>query len=217
MGGPGSGRIAGFGRDKVESIRSIDVNQLHRAGCLAAGWKGNWAWTRDGEQVAYINLRAKENSLQLSYRVRIAGGDWEDVDETVPIVHNRCSYGGSRPYFICPGVVNGTTCAQRVLKLYGSGRYFLCRHCYKLSYTSQSEEGWDRALRRANKIRQRLGGEPGMAAPFPNRPKGMWRRTYERLRNQSVQAEMIADEAFLIHAERLFAGFDKSNQKRNFW
>jgi hypothetical protein len=66
-----------------------------------------------------------------------------------------------RPYFICPGVVSGVGCGRRVAKLHGPGRYFLCRHCYRLAYASQSEGGWDRALRRANKIRQCLGGDPG--------------------------------------------------------
>ena len=37
------------------------------------------------------------------YRVRIAGGDWEDVEETVRIVRIPCRFGGTRPYFICPG------------------------------------------------------------------------------------------------------------------
>ncbi len=167
--------------------------------------------------MAWIRLHTKDNRLRLSYRVRIAGGDWENMDQTIRIVHITCTYGGSRPYFICPGIVDGTTCARRVAKLCGSGRYFLCRHCYQLSCTSQSEEGWDRALRRANKIRQRLGGDPGMAEPFPNRPKGMWLRTYERLRNQSIEAEAIADEAFLINAERLLTDIDDSNRRRNFW
>jgi hypothetical protein len=99
------------------------------------------------------------------------------VAETVRIVRVPCRSGGARPYFICPGVVNGVACRRRVAKLYGPGRYFLCRHCYRLAQASQSEGRWDRPLHRANKIRQRLGGEPGMDAPFPDRPKGMWRRT----------------------------------------
>ena len=60
------------------------------------------------------------------------------------------------------------------------------QRCYRLSYTSQSEEGWDRSLRRAGKIRKRLGGEDGTATAFPARPKVMWQRAYERLREQAV-------------------------------
>jgi hypothetical protein len=41
----------------VEACRAIDVNWLHREGCLFAGWTGGWQWTRDGEKVASINLR----------------------------------------------------------------------------------------------------------------------------------------------------------------
>ena len=217
MGGIGSGRPSGLGRDTVETCRAIDVNRLNREGCLRPGWAGGWQWSRDGEKVASINLQADEGRLHLSYRVRVAGGDWEDVNETVRIVCVPCRFGGTRPYFICPGVVNGISCGRRVVKLHGSGRYFLCRHCYRLAHASQSEGAWDRALRRANKIRMRLGGEPGMASPFPPRPKGMWRRTYERLRNEVFEAEQLADEAFLIQAEKLLTRIDNPKRKRTFW
>ena len=73
MGGFGSGRSAGLGRDTVESTRSIDVNRLHREGCLRPGWCGGWQRTRDGEKVATINLRAEEDRLRLSYRVSSPG------------------------------------------------------------------------------------------------------------------------------------------------
>ncbi len=137
--------------------------------------------------------------------------------ESVRIVSVPCRFGGSRPYFICPGVVNGVACERRVAKLYGPGRYFLCRHCYRLAHASQSEGEWDRGLRKANKIRMRLGGDPGMAAPFPPRPKGLWRRTYARLCEQAFEAEMRTDEAFAIQAERLLARLDKPQRKRSFW
>ena len=54
-------------------------------------------------------------------------------------------------------MVKGIPCGRRVAKLHLSGRYFLCRHCHRLGYASQSEAPWARALRRANKIRQQLG------------------------------------------------------------
>jgi hypothetical protein len=149
--------------------------------------------------------------------VRIGSGEWEDVAETVRIVRVDCRFRGARPYFICPGIVNGVACGRRVAKLYGPQRYFLCRHCYRLGHASQVEDRWDRELRRANKIRQRLGGEHGMAAPFPAKPKGMWRRTYERLTERALAAEMAADEAFVLRAERLLARIETRKRKRSFW
>jgi hypothetical protein len=176
----------------VEACRAIDVNRLHKAGCLRPGWWGGWQWTRDGEQVASVNLRAEHDRLHLTYRARVGGGEWEDVAETVRIVRVACRFGGARPYFICPGVVSGIACGRRVAKLYGSGQYFLCRHCYRLGHASQIEDPWDRALRRADKIRQRLGGEPGMAAPFPIKPKGAWPRPPHTVAGWSVRSPPIA-------------------------
>jgi hypothetical protein len=214
MGGFGSGRPSGSGRDTVEGCRSIDINRLHKAGCLSPGWAGGWQWTRDGEKVASINLRAEADRLHLTYRVRIGDGKWEDITETVRIVRVACRFGGTRPYFICPGMVNGIACGRRVAKIHGPGRYFLCRHCDCLTHASQSEGTLERMYRRANKIRQRLGGDPGMAMPFPKRPKGMWRRTYGRLRKLAFKAEMQADEVFEIEAARLLARIDNQKWKK---
>jgi hypothetical protein len=184
---------------------------------LRSGCAGGWQWTCDGERVAWINLRAEDDQLHLAYRVRMGGGDWEDVAETIRIVRSTCRFGGNRPYFVCPGVINGVACGRHVAKLHGPGRYFLCRRCYRLVYASQSETQWYRGLRRANKVRQRLGGDPGMDSSFPPRPKGMWRRTYEHLRERCFDTEMRADRAFELHAGRLLARIDKPKSKRRFW
>jgi len=216
MGGFGSGRPSGSGRDTVESCCSIDVNRLHKAGCLWPGWTGGWQWTLDDKVVASISLRAEADRLHLAYRVRMSG-EWEDVEETVRIVRVPCRFGGFRPYFICPGVVNGIGCGRRITRLYGPGRYFLCRHCYRLSHASQSESEWDRAIRRTNKIRQRLGGDPDIAASFPKRPKGMWRQTYQKLREQASEAKRQADEAFALSVGQLVTRIENQHSKKAFW
>jgi hypothetical protein len=100
MGGYGSGRASG--RDKVKACRSIDVNRLHRQGCLSPGWQGSWSWTQDGQRVAFINMYMESARLVLSYRVRIGSGDWEDIKGSVPIVGVACRFGSSRPYFLLP-------------------------------------------------------------------------------------------------------------------
>jgi hypothetical protein len=47
-----------------------------------------------------------------------------------------------------------------------------------------------RALHKAQSIRKRLGGSANMTTPFPEKPKGMHWRTYERLFWEHHKAEM---------------------------
>ena len=106
--------------------------------------------------------------------------------EPGPIEWTPCNFGGERPWFVCPEV----SCGRRVAVLYGPGKYFLCRHCYDLRYESQRKGKADRALRRAQKIRQRLGGSANMTQPFPEKPKGMHHDTYMRLYWEHHEAEV---------------------------
>jgi hypothetical protein len=197
MGGPGSGRWRGRGRETVESYRCLDVNRLSMMGYLRPGLSSVYHWT-DGNELASIKLHAAEaGRLHLSYRVCVGDEKWKEVAEIIPIVRVACRLGGSRNYFICPGFQNGRECGRRVVKLYVSKCYFLCRHCNRLGYASKYEQPWQRARRRANKLWQRLGIDSGIAGTLPEKRKGMSARTYARLLEKTLEAEILADEACL--------------------
>ena len=188
MGGAGSG--SWYRRNKkptTEGCRSLDIRRLHREGLLKSGHRFSWSWWRAEQMVASISVFVDRDQVILSYRHRSGPcGEWEEVEEAVALEWTPCNFGGERPWFVCPGVA----CGRRVAILYVQGKYFLCRHCYDLRYESQREDKMDRALRRAQKIRKRLGGSANMSEPFPERPKGMHHDTYMRLFWEHYEAEM---------------------------
>ena len=203
MGGYGSGRQSY--RQKTDGCRSLDVNRMKREGWLRPGYSGNLIWSQNGEEIGRIGYHVTDEHLVLDYRSRQNGGDWEPITEHVRLTQADCTYGGARTYFICPGVVSGRACGRRVAKLFAGGSYFLCRHCYNLAYNSQSEPRHDRMLRRANKIRTALGGEPGTAYLIALKPKGMWYQTYQRKRWEIEWCEHQANLGFLSQYRQLLS------------
>jgi hypothetical protein len=185
MGGLGSGNRYRFNKKiTTDECRSLDVRRLHREGLLRSGNRFSWRWSCAGREVASIRAFVYEDKLCLHYRSK-SGGEWVDVKEPVPLEWTPCNFGGERPWFVCPGV----GCGRRVAILYGPGKYFLCRHCYDLRYESQRKDKQDRALRRAQKIRMRLGGTANMLELFPERPKGVHHDTYMKLFWEHHEAE----------------------------
>jgi hypothetical protein len=197
LGGVGSGSWYRFNKKTtVEECRSLDIRRFQREGLLKPGRMFSWSWSRDGRKVASIGCLVEEGHddpqrLVLLFRHRDGpNAEWEDVREPVELEWTPCHFGGERPWFICPGVVNGVSCGRRVAMLHAAGKYFLCRHCYDLSYQSQREDKMHRALHRAQDIRRRLGGSASMMEPFPEKPKGMHYDTYMGLFWKHHEAEM---------------------------
>jgi hypothetical protein len=63
----------------------------------------------------------------------------------------------------------------------------------------QRETKYDRALRRARKLRLRLGGDPA-DDEYPNKPPRMRWATYNRLMDRLVAADGVADERLVLLA-----------------
>jgi hypothetical protein len=136
LGGLGSGnRYRLDKKTTTDECHSLDVRRFHREGLLKSGTSFSWRWSRAGRKVAFIGTLVYQDKLVLSYRSKL-GGEWEDVKEPVSLEWTPCNFGGERPWFVCPGVVNGKRCGRRVAILYGPGKYFLCRHCCDLRYES---------------------------------------------------------------------------------
>lgn len=188
MGGMGSGRRWHYGaNDTTNDYRALDVRRWQRDGLLTPGRAFGWQWNRDGEVVASIQVRVETGRVYLIYRHRNGGGDCKDENYPVWLDWTPCNLGGQRPWFRCPA----RGCGRRVAILYG-GAIFACRKCYQLAYPSQRETHNDRAARRADRIREKLGWEPGILNGNGWKPKGMHWRTFERLTAEHDAFEQIA-------------------------
>jgi len=199
MGGIGSGNRYRYGaKNTVEGRTSLDINRWAREGKLTTGRYFNWQWTWGDGSTSSINVRVESAwSIRLIYRTRSGGEvDWTDVDYRIQLTRTPCRFGGERTWFVCPG----RGCGRRVAKLYSVGRYYVCRHCGNLAYSSQREDAGDRALSRAQAIRKRLGGSANMLELFPPKPKGMHWKTYIRLQRESVR---LGNQSVMHMAERM--------------
>ena len=119
------------------------------------------------------------------------GGPWDDwvrlkyemtdywtgeplaIDDKIFLATSRPPFGGLRWWFVCPQL------NRRVRKLYlpRSGRHFWSRRAYELAYASQRETKFDRALRRARKLRLRLAATRPMTSTPTSRRGCAGRRT----------------------------------------
>ena len=114
-----------------------------------------------------LGQHAKAIRLDYSFRGKSYGYD-------VGITTSSCHYGNYRYWFNCPN------CNKRVGVLYCAGLY-VCRHCIGANYASQLMQPIDKLFRKVAKIRHRLQWQQGIAHGHGSRPKGMHRKTYDRL------------------------------------
>ena len=180
MGGSGSGRHwHDNAKDTTSSYCSIDVRHLKREGLLSPNQSFDPALTHNGKITEFFQICAALDRVVLTYSYRNRMGNWKSKNFQISLDWTSCHLGGERPWFLCPA--HG--CDRRVAILYGSG-IFACRNCYQLVYRSQRQTDYDRAAGQADKIREKLGWEPGCLNGGGRKPKGMHWNTFEKLTAQ---------------------------------
>ncbi|MFW9594547.1 MAG: hypothetical protein ACMV1D_03520 [Macromonas sp.] len=145
------------------------VSTCYRAGWLVPGTTTPMEWRHHGRVVGVAALRAADGVLHVSRRWNGA-----DVVESVELETTAAHFGGTRQWFTCP------CCGRRCGVLY-LGKRLACRTCYGLAYRVERETAHDKALRRCERIRDRLGWRAGIAYGIGPKPGKMRHATFERI------------------------------------
>jgi hypothetical protein len=183
MGGIGSGNWCRLGKKATtDQVRRIDISYMKKQGLLKPNTVGNLKWSISAQPRGEINYICYKDSLLLSFNVRFRGGDWELIEQRISFDRTPCYFGGERLWFLCPN------CNKRVGVLYGVRKLFLCRHCYKLPYSSQNSGYIDNLIEQKHKLGERIfehyeGGEGWC------KKKGMHWKTFYRLHDQYLYLE----------------------------
>jgi hypothetical protein len=201
------------GTGTVEGTRSLDVMKLARAGYLTDSRVGTWQLTNRDGATANIGVVGGRDSITLDYRVRSGGDQWQSVNQRAPIRWTPCRFGGQRPWFVCNVRTNGIYCGRQVAKLYVAGRFFACRHCYRLGYAVQRCRPMNRAHHRLGRLHRKLGGDYDGPDGIPPKPKRMWWQTYSRIAWQIEAGAEYLDLVFTLEAQRILARIDRSEQR----
>jgi hypothetical protein len=185
MGGYHSSRWGDYQRKKTtEDFLSLDLRRLRQKGLFEPGLDFILEWRWNGEKIGSLNYFIAEDRMVLRYRYREGGeGDGEPVLQAVGLTWTSCNFGGRRPWFLC-------RCGRRVALLYAAGKYFLCRHCYNLTYASCNEDWLERAERRRGKVLQKLGRYQPWRGFVPEKKRWMHKETYDRLCRQLNWTEL---------------------------
>jgi len=159
----------------TEAVPTVDIRLWQRGGLLTPGRSFHWQWYGNSRFVASINVVVRRGGVVI-HHCHNEEKRWRNSNYTVYIDWTDCHFGSQRPWFLCPA----RSCGRRVAILYGNF-VFACRQCHHLAYPSQNELPYDRFARRAERIRDRLGWEPGILNGKGSKPKGMHWGTFELL------------------------------------
>jgi hypothetical protein len=171
----------------TDAVPALNVHTLYRVGALIAGTTTRWQWLHPVTPLTIL-VRAETSRVGLA----VDGAD----EVLVQIAYEPGTRGGGYPLFICPA------CHTQRWHLYARDFRFACRVCHCLDYRSR-HEFWSPALRRAAKLRRRLGADPRIGVPLPRPPRHYRARlTYDcfAVKIATAEAEVRAKVAHMLDA-----------------
>ena len=164
------------------TVEGLSQDCLHvRDLCKMGALKGNWTTFLPRGSLLWPAIRKIRAAR---YRVQIELHN-QTLPQQIRISWTPCHLGGWRPWMHCP------YCEKRVAKLLKGMAGYFCRACLgNPLYASQAKSSHGRRHFELCKIRLQLNGNASPLEPFPERPRGMHRKTYDRLKARALRLEM---------------------------
>ena len=147
------GRYSYSNRLTVGDCKRLSTQFFRKHGYYNKGFSsGRLKWSRDGVETGSIQFAMSTSPgmeyLHLCYTYTSSDNVKAQMDYQVKLTSTSCYYGGKRWWFICSITANGQPCSRRVGALYLCGKYFGCRHCHNLTYSScKNSHSMDRLFR----------------------------------------------------------------------
>jgi hypothetical protein len=158
------------------AVDCLDVRELKRLNIFRDHWvtySPSFRWPK----ISKMRVARYRIILELEDRT---------VPQNIRVSWTTCRFGGARPWFHCP------YCDRRVALLYWTLAAYVCRHCPdNPPYASQTKSAAGRRHFALCKLRLQLGANAKPGTDLPDRPPGMHRRTYRRLRARIEALERV--------------------------
>jgi hypothetical protein len=170
-----------------------------------------WSNVRTGEQIASIGYEASLENPEGAWVRLHYSANGQPADYRVRITSTPCHYGGRRWWWKCP------QSGHRIAKLYlpPGATIFAARKVYRLAYRSQRVTALDRSHDRQRRLYRKPGADYDcFEQAIPPRPKGMHRKTYQRLTAELYNAMEAHEGIFALDAFSLLARLMKKDAVR---
>lgn len=103
------------------------------------------AWSENKQIVGFTVTTGKANRVDQIRMQYVHNNQWsggrQELDYRIALTTTPCNFGGERFWFVCPLMRLGQQCGRRVGVLYRVDKYFACRTCNQLAYSSQMQGG----------------------------------------------------------------------------
>jgi hypothetical protein len=174
-------------------LPQLRINDLRKQRVLTQG-KGQYGLpTHMNWGATTIYVRCEDDRLKLTY------GPFSKTVHYIGLGESETSFNGRRQWLRCPD------CGRRCGVLYCARTAWRCRLCLRLTYQTSYVRPWERQRTKAEKIHIKLRGSGDLDDGIPAKPKGMHRRTYERLAAKCAAEHDAAETAWAYGVYGKFA------------